>query len=257
MRRRTRNREKPPMSKSEMTEYFREESPVLQARMAGGLWWLCIVAGIGGFIAGAPLIVANDAAATAANILAKESLFRLGFAANLISGLSYMGVTVFMYYVLKPVSRSLSLLAAFFGLAGVAIGGVAWVSNLAPLSLLHGDQYLSAFTTSQLQAMALAAYKLQTHVFFIGMVFFGIQCISIGYLVARSIFLPRVLGIILAIGGTCYVIASFTNFLLPLGARLVPFVMPVALIGEGSLGLWLLVKGVNLERWKDRASGRR
>ena len=237
------------MSKSEMTARFREESPVRQARIAGGLWLLCIVAGIVGFIAGAPLIVANDAAATAANILANESLFRLGFAADLISGLSYLGVTVFIYYVLKPVSRSLSLLAAFFGLAGVAIGGVAWVSNLAPLILLHGDQYLSAFTTSQLQAMALVALKLQMQVFPIGMVFFGIQCILIGYLVARSTFLPRILGLLLAIGGTCYVIASFANFLLPLGARLVPFVMPVALIGEGSLALWLLVKGVNVQRW--------
>src|SRR5437667_3460841 len=154
-----------------MTKPVLELSPRSTARMAGGLWWLCIVAGIVGFVAGAPLIVANDAAATAANILANESLYRLGFAADLISGLSYMGVTLFIYYVLKPVSRSLSLLAAFFGLAGVAIGGVAWVSHLAPLVLLRGDQYLSALTASQLQALSLAALKLQTHVFFIGMVF--------------------------------------------------------------------------------------
>ena len=243
------------MSKSEMTEHSREESPVLQARMAGGLWLFCIASGIVGFVAGAPLIVANDAAATAANILANESLYRLGFAANLISGLSYVGVTALMYHVLKPVSRSLSLLAAFFGLAGVAIGGVAWVSNVVPLVLLHGDQYLSAFTTSQLQAMSLAALKLQMQVFPIGMVFFGIQCISIGYLVAQSTFLPRILGVILAIGGMCYVIASFANFLTPsFGPHLVPFMMPVALIGEGSLGLWLLVKGVNVQRWNEQVS---
>jgi len=241
------------MSKAEMTEHFREESPRLKARIAGACWLLCIVAGMVGFIAAGPLIVANDAAATATNILANESLFRFGFAANLISGLSYVGVTVFMYYVLKPVSRSLSLLAAFFGLAGVAIGGVAWVSNLVPLTLLHGDQYLTALTASQLQALSLAALKLQTHVFFIGMVFFGIQCISIGYLVARSSFLPRILGVLLGLGGTCYVIASFANFLLPLGARLIPFVVPVALIGEGSLTVWLLVKGLNEKRWYEQA----
>jgi len=206
-----------------------------------------------GFIAAAPLIVANDAAATAANILTKESLFRLGFAADLISGLSYLGVTVFIYYVLKAVSRSLSTLAAFFGLAGVAIGAASWVIHLTPLLLLH-DQYPSAFTTSQLQAMSLFALKLQLQVFPIAMVFFGIQCISIGYLVARSTFLPRILGVLLAIGGTCYVIASFANFLIPsFGPRLVPFIMPVALIGEGSLGLWLLVKGVNEQRWFEQA----
>src|SRR5437763_13358889 len=111
-----------------MTKPVLELSPRSTARMAGGLWWLCIVAGIVGFIAGAPLVVANDAAATAANILAKESLFRFGFAADLISGVSYLGVTAFMYYLLRPVSRSLSILAAFFGLVGIAIGGITWAS---------------------------------------------------------------------------------------------------------------------------------
>ena len=243
------------MSTSITLERIAEASPRLKARIAGGLWLLCIIASVGGFIAAAPLIVANDAAATARNILANESLFRLGFAADLISGLSYLGVTVFLYYVLKPISRSLSLLAAFFGLAGVAIGAVAWVSHLAPLVLLHGDQYLSAFTTSQLQAMSMVALKLQMQVFSIGMVFFGIQCILIGYLVAQSTFLPRILGMLLGLGGMCYLIASFANFLLPmLGTRLTPFVFLVAFIGEGSLGLWLLVKGVNVQRWKDQAS---
>src|SRR5216110_4133914 len=243
------------VTKSEMTEHFREESPLLKARIAGSLWLLCIVAGIVGFVAGAPLIVANDAAATAASILAKESLFRLGFAADLISGLSYVGVTAFIYCVLKPVSRSLSLLGAFFGLIGVAIGGASWVIHFAPLLLLHGDQYLTAFTTSQLQTMSLAALTLQMQVFPIGMVFFGIQCISIGYLVARSTFLPRILGVLLALGGLCYVIASFVNFLASsFGPHLVPFIMPVALIGEGSLSLWLLVKGVNVQRWQEQAS---
>ena len=243
------------MSKSEMTARFRKESPVRQARIAGACWLLCIVAGLAGFMAAGPLIMANDAAATAANILAQESLYRLGFAFDLISGASYLVTTVFLYHVLKPVSRSVSLLAAFFGLAGVASGGVSWLFRLAPLVLLHGDQYLSAFTTSQLQAMSMIALKLQLPVFSIGMVFFGIQCLSIGYLVARSTFLPRILGVLLAIGGTSYVIASFASFLIPsFGAHLVSFVLPVALIGEGSLTLWLLVKGVNLQRWKEQAS---
>jgi len=238
-----------------MTARFRRESPVRQARIAGASWLLCIVAGLAGFIAASPLIVANDAAATAANILAKESLYRLGFAFDLISGASYLVTTVFIYFVLKPAGRSLSMFAACFGLAGVAIGVVAWVSRLALLVLLHGDQYLSAFTTSQLQAMAMTALKLQLQVFSIGMVFFGVQCISIGYLVARSTFLPHILGILLGIGGTSYVIASFATFLIPsFGAHLVSFVLPVAFIGEGSLAVWLLVKGVNVQRWKDQAS---
>jgi len=242
------------MSAARMTERISETSPRFKARVAGALWLLCIVAGIVGFIAGGRLVAANDAAATAANILAKESLFRLGFTADLISGTSYLGATVFLYYVMKPVRRSLSLLAAFFGLAGVAIGGVAWVSHLAPLVLLHGDQYLSAFTTSQLQAMSMIALKLQMQVFSIGMVFFGVQCFVIGYLILRSTFLPRVLGILLGIGGLSYLVVCFANFSLPLlGARLIPFIFPVAFIGEGSLAVWLLVKGVNVQRWKDQA----
>ena len=244
------------MDKSEMTASFGEEAPARWARLAGACWLLCILAGVIGFVVAGPLVVANDAAATAANILAKESSFRIGFVANLISGLAYVGVTALLYYVLRPVSRNLSLLAAFFGLLGLAIGGISWASNLAPLSLLHGDQYLSAFTTNQLQAFALFALKLQTQVFFIGMVFFGIQCILIGCLIARSTFLPRILGTMLAIGGTCYVIASFASFLLPLGARLVMFVMPVALIGEGSLTVWLIVKGVNEQRWREEVNAR-
>jgi hypothetical protein len=243
------------MSKSEMRERFREESPVRQARIAGACWLLCILAGVAGFIAAGPLIVANDPGATAANILANESSYRIGFAFDLISGASYLVTTVFIYYVLKPVGRSLSMLAAFFGLAGVAIGGVAWVSRLGLLVLLHGDQYLSAFTTSQLQAMSMIGLKLQLQVFSIAMVFFGVQCISIGYLVARSTFLPHVFGILLGLGGTSYVIASFASFLIPsFGPHLIPFVFPVALIGEGSLTVWLLVKGVNVQRWKDQAS---
>ena len=232
-----------------------ELSSNAKARAAGGLWWLCILSGMVGFGLGGPLIVANDAAATATNILAKESLFRFGFVADLISGLSYVGVTAFVYYLLRPIGRSLSLVGAFFGLAGVAIGGGSWIIHLVPLLLLHGGAYLGAFTTNQLQALSLVALKLQTQAFPIGMVFFGIQCISIGYLVTRSTFLPRVLGVILTIGGTCYVIVSFASFLAPsLGPHLVPFLMPVALIGEGALGGWLLVKGVNVQRWNEQAS---
>jgi Domain of unknown function (DUF4386) len=238
-----------------MTQSNTQLSPRAKARAAGGLWWLCILSGMAGFAVGAPLIVANDATATASNILAKESLFRLGFVADLISGVSYVGVTAFIYYLLRPVSRSLSLVGAFFGLAGVAIGGGSWIIHLAPLLLLHGDLYLTAFTTNQLQALSLAALKLQMQAFPIGMVFFGIQCFSIGYLVARSTFLPRILGIILSIGGTCYVIVSFANFLAPsVGPHLVPYLMPVALIGEGALSGWLLVKGVNVQRWNEQAS---
>jgi len=238
-----------------MPERVIEASPKLQARVAGGLWLTCIVMGIFGFVAGSSVIVAGDAAATATNILANESLFRLGFASDLISGLSYVGVTALLYYLLKPAGRSLALIAAFFGLAGVAIGGAGNLTQLAPLVLLHGDHYLSAFTTGQLQAMAMIALKLRVQLFSIGMVFFGIQCFLAGCLIARSTFLPRLLGVLLAMGGASYVIVSFATFLAPaLGVRLAPFIMPIALVGEGALTVWLLAKGVNVQRWKEQAN---
>src|SRR5258706_12425081 len=113
------------MSTSITLERIAEASPRLKARIAGGLWLLCIMASVGGFIAAAPLIVANDAAATARNILANESLFRLGFAADLISGFFFFGGPVFLFYLLKTLRKKLSLLAAFFCLASVALRALA------------------------------------------------------------------------------------------------------------------------------------
>jgi hypothetical protein len=238
-----------------MTERITEASPRFKARIAGALWLMVILAGGFAFVIGSKMIGRDDAAATATNILASESLFRLGFVADLIAGACYVGVTVLLYHLLKPVSRSLSLLAAFFGLAGVAIGGAISLIRLAPLVLLRGGQYSSAFTTGQLQAMALMSLKVYGQGFLIAMVFFGVQCFLLGYLIVRSTFLPRILGVLLAIGGSSYIISSFATFLSPaFGARLAPFILPAAILGEGSLTLWLLVKGVNVQRWKEQAS---
>src|SRR5713101_7493738 len=179
------------MSTAEMMKRIAGASPRLKARIAGGLWLMVIVAGMSALVIQSPLIVRGDAAATATRILASESLFRLGFAANLISSACYMGVTVLLYSLLKPVSRSLSLLAAFFGLAGIAIGIATSLTNLAALVRLGGGEYSSAFTTSQLQAMAMMSLRLSLEVFSLAMVFFGFQCFLIGCLIVRSTFLPR------------------------------------------------------------------
>jgi hypothetical protein len=229
------------------------DSPQLNARIAGVLWLTCIVSGIVSFAADSSLTVRGNAAATAAKILANEPLFRISFAADVVSGLSYVGVTALLYYLLKPVGRSLSALAAFFGVAGVAVGGVAWLLHILPVVLLRGDAYLTAFTTTQLQAVAFLAAKLRMQVFTIGMAFFGLQCFFVGYLISRSTFLPRALGILLALGGACYVIVSFTSYLAPSAGGLVMIMMPIALVGEGSLTAWLLVKGVDVRRWESAA----
>jgi hypothetical protein len=229
-----------------------EESPQAMARMTGALWLACILTSLVGAVISVPMIVRGDAAATATNILANESLFRLGSVANLLGGISYLGVTVLLYYVMKPVSRSLSLTAASFGLTGVALGAVAAIASFIPFSLLRGGHF-TAFTPGQLQEMAAFAIRLQMDVFFsVGIIFFGVQCLIVGHLIRRSTFLPRTLGALLGLGGASYVMVSCANLLAPrLVPDIMPFIGPAALLGEGSLTVWLLARGINVQRWKE------
>ena len=231
-----------------------DASPRLQARVAGALWLAVIAAGVLTVVVESRLVVRGDAALTVANILASESLFRVGVAADLFGGACYLGVTALLYRLLKPAGRSLSLLAAFFGLAGVAVGAVGSVSRLAPLVLLGGGPYAAAFTKTQLQALTMLSLSLQGLCFNVAMIFFGLQCVSAGRLIVRSTFLPRALGVLLALGGASYVFSSFANLLSPpFGALVFPFIIPIAIVGEGALTLWLLFKGVNVERWREQA----
>ena len=233
------------------------ETPRLKARIAGGLWLIVIATGVSALLIRSALIVRGDAAATATNIIASESLFRLGFAADVISFSCYIGLTVILYELVKPVSRSIALNAAFFGLAGCVVGAVILVGLLVPMVLLDGAPYLSAFEPDQLQALTLTSLRLRGQAYDITGVFFGIQCILIGYLIVRSTFLPRILGVLLAVGGLSYVISAFASFLSPaFGAYLSPYIVPAGFVGEGSLSLWLIVKGLNLPKWEEQASAR-
>ena len=242
------------MNPAVMTEPIAEISPLFKARMAGMFWLLTVL--LGGFAAvgGDGLVVSGDAAATATNILTHESLFRWAIVANLIATVCYLTVTLLVYVLLKPVNRNLALLAAFFSLAGCAVSGVSFVLNFAPLAVLGNAPSLSVFNLEQLQALALIFLKLNAQAFNIGMVFFGLHVLSVGYLIFRSTFLPRILGVLLAITGLCYLTNGFANFLsLPFKAYLFPFVAASGLLGEGSLTVWLLVKGVNVQRWREQA----
>jgi hypothetical protein len=226
----------------------------VKARIAGGLW--LIVMATGGFAAFvSSTLIVRDPATTATNIVGSERLFRLGFAANLAATVCYIGVTVILYDLLKAMSRTVSLLAAFLGLAGSAAGAASSLALLVPLILLGKAQYLSGFTHDQLKSLAFASLSLNEQGFNVSMLFFGFQCVAVGYLIVRSTFLPRVLGALLAIGGSTYVISSFANFVAPAwGSRLSPFIIPAAVLGEGSLCLWLLVMGVNLKNWEEQSS---
>jgi hypothetical protein len=222
------------------------KTPLSADRIAGILWLIVIVAGGWAFFVPLSLIVRSDVGATAANILASEQSYRLAFVANLIAGACYVGVTVILYELLKPVNRTLSMLAAFFGMTGMAGVAAASIVHFAPLVLLGPAHSVAAFTPTQLQALASMSLRLQADVSITGMVFFGLQCLVLGYLIVRSTLVPRILGVLLALGGLSYVVASFTTFLSPaLGALISPFILPAGLVGEGSLSVWLIVKGVS------------
>ncbi len=235
-----------------MMERIAESSPRFKARMAGVFQLLEAItaASPGVFILGR-LVVSGNAAATAANILGHERLFWLGFASLLIGVACHIAWALLMYELLKPVNRSLSLLAAFVILVGCAIQALTSLFYLAPLLTLQGGSSFSAFTAEQLQALALMFLKLNTYANDIYLVFFGCWCILIGYLIFRSTFLPRILGVLVAISGLGWV----TYLYPPLANHLFsPYIAVASAIGEIPLEFWLIVMGVNAQRWKEQAS---
>jgi len=234
-------------------ERVAEASPPFKARIAGVLYLITAASGFAESVR-SKLVVYGDAATTATNILAHQQLFRLALVSDVIVAVCYIAVTLLFFDLFKPVNRSLSLLAAFFSLVGCAIAALTCVFHLAPLVVLGGAHELSAFNVGQLQALALTFLKLHSQGYNISLVFFGFYCLLIGYLIFRSTFLPRVLGGLMAVAGLCYMPYSFATFVSPqFAARLFPWVMmPGA--GELVLALWLLVMGVNEQRWKEQAS---
>jgi len=191
----------------------------------------------------------------ARSLLASSEWYRVGIVADIVAGAAYIVATLLLYDLLRPVSRSLSLLAAFFSLVGVAVGGLSELGYIAPLLILGGAHYLNVFETSQLQAMAYLSIKLYEQGFSLSLLFFGFQCLLLGYLIVRSGFLPRALGVLIAIAGLCLLSDSLATILSPaLEDALSSVVFPVDAIGEGALALWLLVMGVNVPKWEEKAT---
>jgi hypothetical protein len=191
--------------------------------------------------------------AAASNILAHQALFRLGFAVSLVSIAFYVAVTALFYNLFKAVNRNLALLAAFFSLVGCAVQAFASVFQLAPLVLLGGSPYSSAFKAGQLQALAQVFLELNVQANYIAVVFFGLFDVVIGYLILRSTFLPRILGALMVIAGL-----GWLAFLSPpLANHLLIFIEVPGFLAEAALMLWLLVIGVNVQRWTEQASAAR
>jgi hypothetical protein len=225
---------------------MKRTSPRRVARITGLLYLLTIVMGIfaQGFVS-ERLVASGDAAATATNILAHRSIFEWSFTVYMIEMACQIMTTALFYFLLKPVNRSLALVAAFLSLSGCIIKTFAGVFYLAPLFVLGGAQYLNVFNAQQLQALALLFLKVNDHGAAMALAFFGFEALFNGYLVFRSTFLPRILGILSMGGG----LGWLTFLYPPLGYRLFLYLAAFALLGSAAMIFWLIVFGVDEERW--------
>ncbi len=225
------------------------------ARIGGALYLVIIAIGmVGEAVIRGTIVVQGDAAAIAANLQSHETLWRVGIAAEFVLLICGTILTLVLYLLLRPVSGPLALLAVLFNLVTIAIEAVAALFLAAALLPLGSAAYLGTFQPDQLRAMATLAVTMHTSGFGAALIFFGVECVILGYLIYRSGFLPRTLGILMQIAGACYIVNCFAFVLAPgLASSLLPAILLPAFIGELSLCLWLLVKGVNADKWRSRA----
>ena len=242
-----------------MAGHDAEASPQVLSRIGGLLYLIIIILGIFCEVAVRDsLIVSGDAAATAANIVAQEWFWRFGIAAELFMLMCAVVLTLIFYVLLRPVSRDLALLAAFFNLVSIAIEAMNLLQLLGALFPLGKAGYLGAFDPAQLHALTSLSLKLHAYGFGVSLIFFGCVCLVMGYLIFRSGYLPKTIGVLMQIAGLSYLINSFALLLAPtFASRMFPAILLPAFVGEASFCLWLLVKGVNVEKWERRASAQR
>jgi hypothetical protein len=242
------------MSTDVMKERITETSPQVYARIGGVLYLIIIVIGFcSEFFVREKLVVSGDVTATANNIVASESLWRISIACDLILLVSAVALTLILFVLFRPVNKNLALLAVFFNLVELPIEAVSKLCLLAALFLSGNADYLKAFEPHQLHALVKISVKLHDYGFGIDLVFFGFACLIYGYLLFRSGYLPRTLGVLMAIAGVSYLTNSFMLILAPAHAGTVSFILVLALIGELSLCLWLMVRGVDIPKWNEKA----
>lgn len=219
------------------------------ARLAGLLYLIGSVTGVFGILYGPSLVVGDDAATTR-HIMAAQSLFRLSIVSALLDQVIFIFVVVALYQLLRSVNRTIAGLMVIFLLIGVPIAALNELNNGAVLILLNGAAFSNGFTVDQLHA--LVRFFLDVHAFgltifnFVGAPWF----FTMGYLVFMSGFLPRVLGVLLVINGLGYLITGSAALLRPdLGLNVVTFTGWVEVV----FASWLLIRGINVRAWEERA----
>lgn len=231
-----------------------EGSPQLMARLGGFLYLAIIAIGIFAemFVRGR-ILVAGDAMATAANLRMNEALWRWGIAAELLGMICVVVLLLVWAVLLSPVSRQLTLLALFFDIVAHTVQVVALMQLVAALFPLDGAAYLEAFTPEQLAALARMSGRAHGHGFGISLLFSGCFFLVAGYLIRKSGYLPRWIGVLYQIAGVGYIVNTFVLIVAPAwSGGIFRAVAPVILVGEVSLAIWLLIKGIDQERWNRR-----
>jgi hypothetical protein len=197
------------------------------------------------------LVVPGDASATLSHISTSPGLWRAGIVADLLMQVCDVPMIVIFYLLLRPVHRGVALFAALINLVQTAMLVANKLNLLLPLFLIDGAGYLGAFSAEQRAALSQLAINTHAYGFGIGLIFFGFACLANGWLIYRSGFLPRVLGVLQALAGVSYLVNSMALLLAPaLAGAMFPFVLLPAFVGELLLALWLTIKGVNANRWK-------
>jgi hypothetical protein len=228
-------------------------SPRVLARWIGVFQLTIIVGGVvaQGLISNR-IIVFSNAATTATNILANRQVFQIGLTIFLIEMAANVATTTLFYVLMRPVSQSVAVLSTGWGLTGCVIKTFARAFYIVPLFVLGGTGALSAFSTEQLQSIALVLLRVNAQGANLALPFFGLEWVLRGYLITRSTYLPRWLGVLSFISG----LGWLTYFYPPLGSRLFVILAVIALAHSAVLIFWLLVFGVNEERWKEQATPR-
>ena len=215
------------------------------ARMAGFLYLIYMVTTIVADVFGrSPLIVFGDAAATAKNIMASEWQFRLGITGDLVSAVFFLLAAWALYVLLKPVNKDLALLFVLLNLGGVAVYSINLLNQFAAVLLLSGADYLKVFQTDQLQSLAMFFLNLHHNGYWIAQIFFGAWLFPLGYLVYKSGFLPKILGIVMMVHFVGWLMTFLQFFLFPGFTAITYVTYPLGFISEFGLTLWLLIMGV-------------
>ena len=223
------------------------------ARIAGLMYLGNIITGIFAEVVRTTLVVPGDAGATAGNIMASELLFRFGFVSDLIMVTFYLMMGLVFYMLLKPVDKNVALLMLLLNVAGVPILGINMLNQFAALLLMSGAGYLTVFGPDQLHALGMLFFNLHEYGYSIAVISWGFYLIPLGYLVFKSGYFPRILGVLLMLAGLCDMFQFFQIFVFP-GYEVITYPgLAVAMIAEFSFCLWLLIKGVNVGQLEKRA----